>query len=127
MKLKTRQFGEIEFDKDLIIKFPKGLLGFEDLTSYLLIKTENELFFWLNSVDNPELSFPLVGLRMIQDTYPNAEEHEPFGVTILNSDPAQITVNLKAPIYINQEAKTGYQKIIDDDQFPVDYNLFVQQ
>lgn len=127
MKLKTRHFGEIEFDENLIIKFPKGLLGFEELTNYLLIKTENELFFWLNSVENPELSFPLVGLRMIQDTYPSTEGHEPFGVTILHSDPSQITVNLKAPIYINQNAKTGYQKIIDDDKFPVDYNLFVQQ
>jgi flagellar assembly factor FliW len=127
MKIKTRQFGEIEFDENIIIKFENGLLGFEDLTEFLLIKTDNALFLWLNSVEKPELSFPLVCLNMIDENYPVIDEYEPFGVTILNSDPSLITVNLKAPIYINQENKTGIQKIIDDENLAVDYHLFIKQ
>lgn len=127
MKLKTRQFGEIEFDENRIIKFENGIFGFEDLHKFLFIKTDNELFYWLNSVEKPELSFPLVGLRMIDDSFPQVEEHEPFGVTVLNSEPEKVTVNLKAPIYINQEKKSGYQKIIDIEQYPVEYHLFIKE
>ena len=109
MKIKTHQFGEIEFEEDLIIKFEEGLCGFEQFKKYLLIKVENEFFYWLTSIDNSEISFPLIGIRMIDDTYPDEKEHEPFGIVTLNSDVLKITVNLKAPVYINQNNKTGYQ------------------
>ena len=33
---------------------------------------------------------------------------------------------MKAPIYINQTNKSGYQTILDDDAFLINYNLFVE-
>jgi len=44
----------------------------------------------------------------------------------LNSDPLKISVNMKAPVYINQNEKTGFQKIIDSEKYNVHYNLFVE-
>ena len=38
MKLSTLQFGDIEFTDDLLIKFSDGILGFENLKSFVLIK-----------------------------------------------------------------------------------------
>ena len=49
MKIKTFQFGEIEFSEDLVINFADGLFGFENLNRYLFIKTEDDLFYWLIS------------------------------------------------------------------------------
>ncbi len=126
MKINTNKFGEIEFGEDRIVSFTEGLFGFENLKRYLLIKTENELFYWLNSIDDPEISFPLVGLKVIDKDYPEMEKHEPFGIVTLNSNPAEITINLKAPVYINQEDKIGMQKIIDVDKYLITYNLFVE-
>ncbi len=128
MKIKTEQFGEINYTEDRIIKFDSGILGFEQLKKYLLIKTEDDedIFYWLNSIENPEIAFPLIGTRFIDDSFPVAEYHEAFGIVTLNSNPLKITVNLKAPIYINQDNKTGYQKILDDDNYPVHYNLFIE-
>ncbi len=127
MKLQTKQFGEIEFTREHIIFFENGIYGFEHLKEFLFIKTENELFYWLNSIDQPEIAFPLVSIRMIDDTYPMEEEHEPFAVVTLNSDPLKVKANLKAPVYLNQETKTGFQKIIDKEEYPVDYKLFVEK
>lgn len=126
MKITTYQFGEIEYDQDKVIDFPKGIHGFENLKKYLFIKTENEIFFWLNSIEDPDIAFPLVGLAMLDMDYPTRENFDAFGVATLDSDPLNITVNMKAPIFISTELKSGYQKIIDNDKFPVQYKLFVE-
>jgi flagellar assembly factor FliW len=126
MKIYFEHLGEIEFDDNLILTFENGLIGFEHLKKFVLIKTEEDIFYWLNSVERPEYCFPLVGIRVIDENFPIEENHEAFAVVILNKDPLKITTNLKAPIYINQDTKTGFQKIIDNDKYPVDYQLFVE-
>jgi flagellar assembly factor FliW len=126
MKLKTDQFGEIEFSEDLVLSFEEGLYGFEQLKKYLLIKTDDDLFYWLTSVDRPEICFPLIGTRIIDEEFPEVENHVSFAIITLNKDPLKITANLKAPVYINQEKKTGFQKIIDTDKYPINYKLFVE-
>ncbi len=124
MKIKTHHFDEVEFKEDLIIKFKSGPFGFEQLTDFLLIKADNEIFYWLNSIQRPEIAFPLIGVRVIDDAYPMINNFEPFGIVTFNSDVLKITVNLKAPVYINQTKKTGFQKILDTDKYPVKFNLF---
>lgn len=127
MELQNNQFGKVEFSEENILHFKNGLFGFEELKSFLLIKDDDSLFFWLNSIDQHELVFPLVGLRLIDDSYPQTNDTEAFGITTLNRDPKKITVNLKAPVYINQNKKEGYQAIIDHENYSVSYNLFVEK
>lgn len=124
MKINTYQFGEVEFTKDKIINFKNGLFGFEELKNYLFIKPDDSFFFWLNSIENPAIAFPLFGARVIDDQFPQEENFEAFAIVTLNSDPLKMTVNLKAPVYINQNDKLGVQKIVDTDKYPVHYNLF---
>ena len=127
MKINTRQFGEIEFSPELMINFSTGIFGFENLKNYLLIKVDDDFFYWLNSVEEPEIAFPLVGVRVIDDKYPLENEHEAFGIVTTNPDILNISINLKAPVYINQTNKTGFQKILDSEKYPVNYNLFKEE
>ena len=126
MKIKTYQFGEVEFTEDKIINFKDGLFGFEDLTKYLFIKPDDNFFYWLNSIENPKIAFPMFSIRVIDDVFPQENDAEAFGIVTLNSDPLKITLNMKAPVYINQNEKSGFQKIIDTDKYPVHYNLFAE-
>ncbi len=126
MKLQTFQFGEVEYSEDLIIKFSSGLLGFENLKKYLLIKTDDDIFYWLYSIEEPEIAFPLVGASVLDENYPKVSNFEPFGIVTLNNDPLKVTVNLKAPVFINQETKNGYQKILEEQNYEVNYNLFIE-
>lgn len=126
MKLSAFQFGEIEFDESMILRFTDGIIGFENLTEFLLITREEELFAWLTSVKEPEMVFPLFPVRLLINEYPETEENVAYGIVRLDKDPAKITVNLKAPIYINAKQMTGYQKIIDTDKYPINYQLFVE-
>jgi len=126
MKLQTFQFGEVEYSEDLIINFSSGLLGFENLKKYLLIKTEDDIFYWLYSIEKPEIAFPLIGASVLDENYPKISNFEPFGIVTLNNDPLKVTVNLKAPVYINQETKNGHQKILEEQDYNVNYNLFIE-
>jgi flagellar assembly factor FliW len=127
MKINTHQFGEVEYSEDLVINFAEGLFGFENLHKYLFIKTEDELFYWLNSVEQPDIAFALIGLRIIDEKFPTIEENEAFGIVTFSKNPADVKVNLKAPVYVNQDSKSGFQKIIDSDRYPIAYNLFVEE
>ncbi|MGE5680010.1 MAG: flagellar assembly protein FliW [Bacillota bacterium] len=124
MKITTNQFGEIEFDESMLIEFRDGIIGFEELKKFLLINSGDELLLWLTSIDEPEIVFPLCSVRILMDDYPEEKESEAFGIVKLDPDPLKITINLKAPVYINQEKKSGFQKILDEDNLPIDYILF---
>jgi flagellar assembly factor FliW len=126
MKINTYQFGEVEFTEDKIINFKSGLFGFEDFKTFLFIKPDDSFFYWLNSIENPDIAFPLFGVRVLDGQYPQEENFEAFGIVTLSSNPLNITVNLKAPVYINQNDKLGFQKIVDTDKYPVLYNLFLE-
>jgi len=126
MKLQTEQFGEIEYASENVIRLEKGLFGFENLEEYLLIKTDNTLFYWLNAIKEPTIAFPMVGINVLDDDYPQVDGSEPFGIVTLDQDPLKITVNMKAPVYINQDSKTGKQKILDREKYSVNYKLFVE-
>jgi flagellar assembly factor FliW len=124
MKIKNEQFGEIDFEQDSIIKFEEGLLGFEELKEFLLISEEEGLFFWLTSISEPEIVFPLFSINHLQEKFETVDEFEPFGIVKLDKDPSSVTINLKAPVFINQTEKNGYQKLIDNEANIVDYPLF---
>ena len=114
MKIQNKQFGEIEFEQDSIIMFEDGILGFEDLKKFLLIAENDGFFFWLTSVEHPEIIFPLFSVKMLQEETESLDKIEPFGIVKLDKDPQNITINLKAPVFIDQENKIGYQKIVEN-------------
>ncbi len=125
MKIKTSQFGEVEFTDENIIIFEDGILGFEELKKYLLISEKDEVFYWLTSIEQPEIIFPLFPVNLLREDYQQEEDFEPYGIVKLDKDPGKITVNLKSPIYINQKNRKGFQKILDVEKYPINYQLFV--
>ena len=126
MEIQNKQFGKIEFKDDRILEFNEGIMGFEYLNKFILVSEQDSFFFWLTSVDEPEIIFPLFPMELLQEETQNEEDYVPYGIVKLDKDPQNITINLKAPVYINQTEKQGFQKIIDQDDMPLDYPLFVK-
>lgn len=126
MKLQTNQFGEIEFEESIILEFESGILGFDEHKKFIVISEEDGIFYWLTSVDEPELVFPLFPMKVIAENYPDVKDYEVFGIVRMQKNPSDITLNMKAPIYLNQNLKKGFQRIIDNDEFPIDYKLFIE-
>lgn len=141
MKANTRIFGEIEIQDDKIIRFENGIIGFPDLKEFTLIfdseKEDKASISWLQSLDEPDLAFPVMDpLTVYSDYNPTVEDEllKPLGeltpenlfvlVTVtVPADIKEIAVNLKAPIVINTDTKKANQLIVDND-LPVKYKIY---
>lgn len=141
MKTNTRIFGEIEIQDDKIIRFENGIIGFPDLKEFTLIydseKGDKTSISWLQSLNEPNVAFPVMDpLAVYPDYNPTVEDEllKPLGdltpdnlfVLVTVTVPADITelaVNLKAPIVINTDTKKANQLIVDND-LPVKYKIY---
>ena len=141
MKANTRIFGEIEIQDDKIIHFENGIIGFPELKEFTLIfdseKEDKTSISWLQSLNEPELAFPVMDpLTVYPDYNPSIEDEllKPLGeltpdnlfvlVTVtVPTDIQEIAVNLKAPIVINTDTKKANQLIVDND-LPVRYKIY---
>lgn len=140
MKLKTKNFGELEIEEDKIITFNQGIPGFNQLKDYIIINDleENSLFCWLQSIEDPELAFVLVNPFVVYPEYnpnlPDAEveklgqatpeEYSVLSIVKVPEDVELMTANLRAPIVINLKTKKAMQIITDGDDALVKYRIF---
>lgn len=133
MELETKFFGKLEYGEDEVLKFPVGLLGFEDCKSFVPIENPDGggVFKWLQSVERPELAFVVMNPFFVMADYefdiPEAvvkvlqlerpEEAAVFAVVKIPDDLSKMTVNLRAPIVINTRNKRATQVVLDDDRY----------
>ena len=50
VKINTNYFGELEVDENEILEFEKGMLGFEELKKFVIIKDSEIFIEWLHIV-----------------------------------------------------------------------------
>ncbi len=124
MNWKNIQFGEMEYDEKHILTFPEGLIGFEENRQFLIVHDEDsEPFRWLISLNDQELSFPLVELpknqaELFGRIFPE-ENVTLFAVVSIKHEIDDSTINLKSPIVIDSNKRIGRQVVLDDDQLNV--------
>ena len=139
MTINTRIFGEVSIGDDRMIHFPKGIVGFPELTDFALIHDaeagDQGGIRWMQSMQEPNFAIPVVDPLNIKADY-NPEVNDDLLTTIggiddilvlvtitVPSDITKMTVNLKAPIIINVPKKKACQLIVDQD-YPVKYEIY---
>lgn len=132
MKFYNRQFGELEIEDQHILRFPEGLIGFEDHRSFLLIRDEDtEPLRWLVSLDDADVCFPLLDPQLLKPeyrTYLSIPDHEDvYAVTTLLPAITDSTVNLRSPVVIDPITKTGRQIVLDNESLSFEYPLLVSE
>ena len=141
MKAATRLFGEIEIDESKIITFEDGIIGFPDMKKFTLIFDEEKegrpSISWLQSMDEPEIAFPVMDPLFVCETYnPSVAEELLKNLGTIKEDNLyvlvtvtvpqnikELAVNLKAPIVINTDTRKASQIIVEDD-LPVRYRIY---
>lgn len=136
MEVRTTRFGVIDIAEDRVITFPKGMLGFPDKTRYCLLEPgEDALFFWLQSVDDPNLAFvvtdptffvpefsvPIRPEQMEDLSLGKLEDAQVF--VIVNKVDEQLTGNLQGPLIINTLTKNGEQLVLADKRWTTRHPL----
>lgn len=132
MKIETKYLGEVVIEQENIIRFEDGLPGFNDEVDFVLLDlAENEAFQILQSVKtsnlafvvtNPHLYYPEYEFKLEQPVIEALKIESEKNIAILSvltlKDPfKESTINLQAPIIINNDNKSARQYILNNDKF----------
>ena len=130
MNVQTTRFGAVEVDENRIITFSAGLLGFSGYKQYVLLQPDDEgIFFWLQSLDAPELAFvvtdPTLWLGDFQATIRQEQmaelhldslEHAQVFV-IVNKYDESLTANLQGPLVVNSLNRRAMQLVLAEKRW----------
>jgi flagellar assembly factor FliW len=130
MEIETTRFGTLAVDDERIITFSRGLLGFPDHTRYALIQTGQEnYFFWLQCVDQPNLAFVITDPSIFFKDYQvaiKAETQQDLDLedpamaqvfVICNKVGEWLTGNLLGPIVVNAQTCVAQQIVLTEKKW----------
>ena len=140
MEIETKKFGRIEVSEDKLFHFVLPIVGFDELSRYVLLEhNQDSIFKWLQSVDNSLLAFPIVSCANLSFDYVidlpdyvveelGIEDVEDLLVmniaSIPSAEPDGTTINLLAPLVFNVKNKLAGQVILTGSGYEVNYPLF---
>lgn len=139
MKIDTKKFGKIDIDKNCIIKFKEGIIGFEDLKEFTLLDfLKDSPFKWLQSLEDPSVAFvvcdpwqffkdykPEIGDDQRDDIY--LAEGDPvtlFSIATVPNDITKASLNLLSPVIINPKKMIGKQIILYNSKYNTKHSIF---
>ena len=141
MNVMTKVFGEITIDDDRIITFPKGIIGFPDLTEFALLHDSekgSDSIHWLQSIQEPGFAMPVMDPLIVCPDYNpevddellkhlgelNPEELLVLVTVTVPKDLTQMTVNLRGPIIIDAIGRKATQVIVEGDEYQVKFPIY---
>jgi len=128
-------------DDGILLTFPKGLLGFPQLTAFRLFEPQDGYpLKFLQSVEAPEISFTCIDPAGIKEDYAvplGEEEAEALALesqddamiltlVVIPEDPRRMTTNLAGPLVVNVKSCTGFQIALNAEKFPLRFPILAQ-
>ena len=136
MNVQTTRFGVVEVDETKVMTFDAGLLGFSSYKRYIMLQPDDDaVFFWLQSLDAPELAFVVtdpsmwvadyeVPIRREQmDELQIDELNQAQVLVIVNKRDDVLTCNLQGPLVVNTQNMTGQQLVLADRRWQTRHEL----
>ena len=132
MKIDIKRFGisDVQVEAETLFSFPLGLAGFEDCKRFQLFHEEGGgTVFWLQSVDDDEVMFPIVTPDALDIEYQIELSDEDCALIALedmadaavvvvvyrnDAEGGKIAANTHSPVILNLKARKGMQKILQE-------------
>lgn len=142
VKIDTERFGTLEVAKSDWIEIKGSILGFERCRRFvLLLHDENTPLCWLQSLEDPNLAFVVINPLVIKPDYQpllqkidleflgikDLCEMVLLAIVTVRSNPFRITANLRAPLVINGTSRQANQIILEDTEYPIQYDVAAQK
>ncbi len=138
--IQTR-FGDVTVDAGKTVQFARGLLGMPDKQQFALVNFPNEKmqqFTLLQSLDDAGLSFIALPLGLDNNILAAADIRQAgldlqiaeanLAVLLIvtvhrNSGQVRLSVNARAPIFIDASRQAGVQYVFQSEQYKVQHML----
>ena len=129
-------------DDGILLSFPKGLLGFSDLTLFRLFEpSDGYPLKFLQSEAKPEISFVCMDPAGVKPDYAvslsdedavmlgiqKPEEAMILTLVVIPEDPRGMTTNLAGPLVINVPKRLGLQVVLNSDVFPIQFPVLAER
>ncbi len=136
--IENPQLGSIKVETDRITTFHEGLIGFEELKRFVIIDLEEyKPFQWLLSIDDPDISFPIISPILVIDEYSpaisiaeayNLGEFQDqdlllYAIVTIRPELKKVSANLKGPVIVNIKQGLGQQIVLDDDRYSTNHEF----
>jgi flagellar assembly factor FliW len=128
--VRSERLGDLDVEDDKLLVFPDGLLGFPGDHHFVLVEIDDGTSYrWLQSVDDPALSFlTVIPWAFFPDYEPeiDATTEQELGlkeptdaivlciVTVRQDSPDPVTANLLGPLIIGTTSRLGRQVVLTD-------------
>jgi flagellar assembly factor FliW len=138
MLIHTINFGDMEVPDNAVIAFKEGVPGFPQIHRFAVVEMEElKPFQYLQALDDPPISLFIINPFLIDPTYEfkltdadmedvrntNPADMTVYAVATIPDDPSNATINLMAPIVINERDRCGKQVILHDSKYSVRHPL----
>lgn len=139
VKVKTSRFGELQVDKNDILKLQDGILGFEHLKRFFIVDPgDSTLILWLQSLDDESVAFPVLEPKIFCPDYvvrllpselqsmeiEGVNEAKIYSILTIPKNVTQMSANLKAPIVVNPNKKLARQIVLQDSKLSVRHEMY---
>ncbi len=139
VKVNTTRFGELTVNKEDIISFKEGLLGFENLNKFFVVDPgDSTLILWLQSIEDASVAFPMIEPKIFKPDYvakllpadmasielETMSSARIYSILTIPSDITAMSANLKAPIVINNAKRIAKQIVLQDNKLSVKYEMY---
>ena len=126
MLVQTKYFGQVECGEEQELHFPRGLFGFEEEKSFLLLPFEGSggSLLCFQSAVTPHLAFVAMNPFYLKPDYApvlTGEELRELGV--VRDKVSESSVNLRCPIALNDHTRTAMQVILETDAYQMHHPL----
>jgi len=140
MRVKTKAYGEIDTDERQKVHFPAGLFGFEKFEDYVLLDSPQKPFFYLQSMDVPDLAFILIDPFLFRPDYSvdvsdeslgeigvsKPDEALVFSIVTVPQEGGSATANLMGPLIVNKANRLGMQAVLADPRWRVKHDIMAE-
>lgn len=137
MKVDTANFGELNVKEEMTITFPEGILGFEELRQFAILETDMNTLLWLQSIENPNIAFPIICPFLLQEDYAfelddevltkmditSEEDVMVYSIVTIPEKIKDMTANLLAPLVVNNKNRLGQQIVLRDERYPLKHKI----
>lgn len=130
MRIETIRFGPLDLSEEVLIYFPWGIPGFENLKRYVLLDHRKGPFQWLQAVDDPHVAFVVCPPEVMGIIYEVPQEkvevlglEHPEDLVVLNIVSFDREKNthrphLLGPLLFNSVTRKASQWSIDARELP---------
>ena len=132
MKIDIERLGlkNVPIDPESVFTFPEGIAGFEECKRFKLFHEEGKAtVFWLQSLDDTSVMFPIVAPEAFDIEYQielsdadckliDLQGSEDVAVVVIvyrnEAEGGKIAANTRSPVILNLRSRKGMQKVLQE-------------